>query len=51
MILRHRHGTGARGGSHRPRAELEVIEDGHLFMVTRPHETAKRSEKFLSGAL
>ena len=34
-------GTGARGGSHRPRAELEVIEDGHLFMWMRPHENSE----------
>jgi pimeloyl-ACP methyl ester carboxylesterase len=33
-----------------PNAQLEIIDDGHLFMVTRPQETAKRIEKFLSGA-
>jgi len=31
-------------------AQLEIIDDGHLFMVTRPRETAGRIEKFLSGA-
>jgi pimeloyl-ACP methyl ester carboxylesterase len=32
-----------------PNARLEIIDDGHLFMVTRPVETAKRIEKFLAG--
>jgi poly(3-hydroxyalkanoate) depolymerase len=32
-----------------PNARVEIIEDGHLFMVTRPRETAERIEKFLSG--
>jgi poly(3-hydroxyalkanoate) depolymerase len=32
-----------------PNAQLEIIDDGHLFMVTQPQETAKRIEKFLSG--
>ena len=31
-----------------PNARLEIIDDGHLFMVTRPKETAERIEKFLS---
>jgi poly(3-hydroxyalkanoate) depolymerase len=31
-----------------PHARLEIIDDGHLFMVTRPKETAERIEKFLS---
>jgi poly(3-hydroxyalkanoate) depolymerase len=29
-------------------ARLEIIEDGHLFMVTRPAETAAIIEKFLA---
>jgi poly(3-hydroxyalkanoate) depolymerase len=33
-----------------PNARLEIIDDGHLFMVTRPQETAERIEKFLSGS-
>jgi poly(3-hydroxyalkanoate) depolymerase len=33
-----------------PNARLEIIDDGHLFMVTRPRETAERIEKFLSEA-
>ena len=33
-----------------PKARLEIIDDGHLFMVTRARETAERIEKFLSGA-
>jgi pimeloyl-ACP methyl ester carboxylesterase len=33
-----------------PNARLEIVDDGHLFMVTRPKETAKRIEKFLSEA-
>jgi len=33
-----------------PNARLEIIDDGHLFMVTRARETAERIEKFLSGA-
>jgi poly(3-hydroxyalkanoate) depolymerase len=32
-----------------PNARLEIIDDGHLFMVTRPQETARHIEKFLSG--
>jgi poly(3-hydroxyalkanoate) depolymerase len=32
-----------------PNARLEIIDDGHLFMVTRPGETAHRIEKFLVG--
>ena len=31
-----------------PNAQLEIIDDGHLFMVTQQQETAKRIEKFLS---
>jgi pimeloyl-ACP methyl ester carboxylesterase len=31
-----------------PNARLEIVDDGHLFMVTRPKETAERIEKFLS---
>ncbi|HXW19558.1 MAG TPA: poly(3-hydroxyalkanoate) depolymerase [Roseiarcus sp.] len=30
-----------------PNAKLELVDDGHLFMVTRPEETARRIEKFL----
>jgi pimeloyl-ACP methyl ester carboxylesterase len=32
-----------------PNARLDIIDDGHLFMVTRPQETARHIEKFLSG--
>ena len=32
------------------KARLEIIDDGHLFMVTRPRETAERIEKFLCEA-
>jgi poly(3-hydroxyalkanoate) depolymerase len=31
-----------------PNAELRMIEDGHLFMVTRPKETAALIEAFLA---
>jgi poly(3-hydroxyalkanoate) depolymerase len=31
-----------------PKARLEIIDDGHLFMVTQPKQTAERIEKFLS---
>jgi poly(3-hydroxyalkanoate) depolymerase len=31
-----------------PNARLEIIDDGHLFMVTRPNEMAARIEKFLA---
>jgi pimeloyl-ACP methyl ester carboxylesterase len=31
-----------------PNARLEIVDDGHLFMVTRPKEAAERIEKFLS---
>ena len=31
-----------------PNARLEIVDDGHLFMVTRPKKTAERIEKFLS---
>jgi poly(3-hydroxyalkanoate) depolymerase len=31
-----------------PKARLEIIDDGHLFMVTRADETAARIEKFLA---
>ena len=34
-----------------PDARLEIIDDGHLFMVTQPREAADRIERFLSGAL
>jgi poly(3-hydroxyalkanoate) depolymerase len=33
-----------------PNAELRMIEDGHLFMVTRPAETAAVIEAFLADA-
>jgi poly(3-hydroxyalkanoate) depolymerase len=33
-----------------PDARLEIIDDGHWFMVTRPQEAAERIERFLSGA-
>jgi poly(3-hydroxyalkanoate) depolymerase len=32
-----------------PNSRLEIIEDGHLFMVTSPGETAHRIEKFLAS--
>ncbi|MBR0938782.1 poly(3-hydroxyalkanoate) depolymerase [Bradyrhizobium jicamae] len=32
-----------------PNAELRMIDDGHLFMVTRPVETAALIEAFLGG--
>jgi hypothetical protein len=31
-----------------PNAELRMIDDGHLFMVTRPAETARLIEEFLA---
>jgi hypothetical protein len=31
-----------------PNAELRMIDDGHLFMVTRPAETAALIEAFLT---
>jgi poly(3-hydroxyalkanoate) depolymerase len=31
-----------------PNARLEIVDDGHLFMVTRAEEMAERIEKFLS---
>jgi pimeloyl-ACP methyl ester carboxylesterase len=30
-----------------PNSRLEVFEDGHLFMVTRPQESARMIEDFL----
>ena len=33
-----------------PNSQLEIIDDGHLFIVTRPDETAQRIEKFLASA-
>ena len=33
-----------------PNAQLRMIEDGHLFMVTRPAETARIIEEFLANA-
>jgi poly(3-hydroxyalkanoate) depolymerase len=32
-----------------PNSRLELVDDGHLFIVTRPEETARRIEKFLSS--
>jgi poly(3-hydroxyalkanoate) depolymerase len=32
-----------------PNSRLQMIDDGHLFMVTRPDETARVIEGFLSG--
>ena len=32
-----------------PNAELRMIDDGHLFIVTRPVETAAIIEEFLAG--
>jgi poly(3-hydroxyalkanoate) depolymerase len=32
-----------------PNAKLRLIDDGHLFMVTRPEETAAMIEEFLGG--
>ncbi|WP_334538625.1 poly(3-hydroxyalkanoate) depolymerase [Bradyrhizobium sp. AZCC 2230] len=34
-----------------PNAELRMIDDGHLFMVTRPAETAALIEDFLAGGI
>ena len=31
-----------------PNAQLRMIDDGHLFMITRPKETADLIEAFLS---
>lgn len=31
------------------KSRLEVIDDGHLFMVTKPRETARMVEAFLRG--
>jgi hypothetical protein len=31
-----------------PNAELRIIDDGHLFLVTRPAETAALIEAFLA---
>jgi Predicted hydrolases or acyltransferases (alpha/beta hydrolase superfamily) len=31
-----------------PNAQLRMIDDGHLFMVTRPAETARFIEEFLA---
>ncbi len=33
-----------------PNSKLAVIEDGHLFVVTQPKETAEIAEEFLSSA-
>jgi hypothetical protein len=33
-----------------PNAELKMIDDGHLFIVTRPAETAALIEAFLADA-
>jgi poly(3-hydroxyalkanoate) depolymerase len=33
-----------------PNAKLQLIDDGHMFMVTRPVETARLIETFLSEA-
>src|SRR5260370_27059718 len=33
-----------------PTAELRMIDDGHLFIVTRPVETTALIEAFLAGA-
>jgi len=32
-----------------PKAQLQMIDDGHLFMVTRPVETARFVETFLAN--
>ena len=32
-----------------PSARLQIIEDGHLFFVTQPQETALMLERFLSN--
>jgi pimeloyl-ACP methyl ester carboxylesterase len=31
-----------------PNARLELIDDGHLFLVTRPTESARLIESFLA---
>jgi poly(3-hydroxyalkanoate) depolymerase len=33
-----------------PNARLDIVDDGHLFVVTRPAETARRIEAFLAGS-
>jgi pimeloyl-ACP methyl ester carboxylesterase len=33
---------------HIPNARLQMVDDGHMFMVTRPIETARLIEAFLS---
>jgi poly(3-hydroxyalkanoate) depolymerase len=33
-----------------PNSRLEIIDDGHLFIVTRPDDTAQRIERFLNDA-
>jgi poly(3-hydroxyalkanoate) depolymerase len=32
-----------------PNARLEVIDDGHLFIIAQPQEIARRIERFLQG--
>jgi poly(3-hydroxyalkanoate) depolymerase len=32
-----------------PNARLEVIDDGHLFIIAQPREIARRIERFLQG--
>jgi pimeloyl-ACP methyl ester carboxylesterase len=34
--------------SRLPRATLEIVDCGHLFMMTRPAETARRVERFMA---
>jgi poly(3-hydroxyalkanoate) depolymerase len=33
-----------------PNAKLEIIDDGHLFFVTKPQETARLVERFIAEA-
>ena len=33
-----------------PNARLEIVDDGHLFLVTRPVESAAIIEKFFASA-
>ena len=41
--------NGRLMASRLPRATLESVECGHLFVLTRPGETARRVERFLAG--
>jgi pimeloyl-ACP methyl ester carboxylesterase len=40
--------NGRMVASRLRRATLETVDCGHLFMLTRPNETARRIERFLA---